>query len=84
MSSSRKTENLKRLKNADFFPDDCIRIYEKDYDELLQEEIEEKKFLKNSLKDRIFNLFENGYNSEHIENLIFTRLAQKSIDLKST
>lgn len=59
-----KKDNLKKLRESGFFPNEFIEIYEKDYDELVREKEEKIQSLKNDLKNsnklcnRIIDLFE--------------------------
>lgn len=79
---SKKNNNLTRLRNSDTFPKDFLDIYEKDYDELIIEEEEKANKLNNDLKNRLFMLFDQGYDGQHIQNIIHTQLV-RSIDVKN-
>ncbi|TSE05211.1 hypothetical protein [Aquimarina algiphila] len=80
--SDRKSDKIEKLRKAAFFPEEFIEGYEKDYDDFAKEERQEKSMLENKFRSRLFELFNNGYNPKHIENIILTQLAQE-VELKT-
>ncbi len=64
---SKKTEKLDKIKRSDFFPQEYEGIYEKDYDELIEEE-------KVDIKKNIVELESLGYSLYLIQNLIQSKI----------
>ncbi|GAA4274988.1 hypothetical protein U6A24_12745 [Aquimarina gracilis] len=73
--SNIKSKRLERLKNTDLFPDEFIEVYGNDYDELYRKEKEERNNIENKFKSKVFRMLEEGYEIEHIQNIIFTNLS---------
>ncbi|WP_103865736.1 MULTISPECIES: hypothetical protein [Aquimarina] len=53
---SRKYKKIERLKKSDLFPEEFLKIYEKDYDELVKEKDEEIGIIKKKLSSSNVNI----------------------------
>lgn len=64
---SNKQRRLDQLKNSDFFPERHIETYDKDYDRLADEEIDE-------VHEKINSLKKSGLDLEEVKNVLLSHI----------
>ncbi|WP_281990555.1 hypothetical protein [Aquimarina aggregata] len=78
-----ENSKINGLKYPELIPEEYIDTFEKDCEELIKEEEDIKNSLDDKFKNRVFDLFREGYKTIHVQNIIHSQLVQ-NIDLDCT